>query len=169
MSTSFLLDTDVVSNLRKAKPHPRLLAWLRAVPRDAVFMAVATVTEIQCGIDQVDDPGVAHRVQHWLDGLLGDEHPRVAAFGARAAVLLGRMWAMPSLNNFIVNDPRSRKVRTGADLAIAATAIAQGMAVASGNTRDFLEIHAVFPLPGLFNPFAGHWAIDPLPGEQAPP
>ena len=84
MNPVFLLDTNVISTLRKTRPHPRLVAWLRSVPRDAVFMSSVTIAEIACGIGQVDDPVVAQRVQEWLDGLLRDGHPQIAAFDAQA-------------------------------------------------------------------------------------
>ena len=161
MSELFLLDTDVVSNLRKAKPHPRLVSWLQSVAPASVFMAAATISEIQCGIGLINIPAAAQRVQSWLDGMLRDGQPRIADFDARAAGLLGRIWATPALNNFVVNDPRSRKVKSGADLAIASTAIARGMVVATGNVDDFALINAAFPLPGLFNPFAAQWALRP--------
>jgi predicted nucleic acid-binding protein len=161
MSVPFLLDTDVVSNLRKKKPHPRLVSWLQATPRDLVFMAAATVTELQHGASKVVDPATAHAVQGWLDRLLKDGHPQVLSFDARAAALLGRMWASPSLANFLANDPRSRKIKTGTDLAIAAAAITGGMVVVTGNVGDFLRIHAEFPLRGVFNPFDGVWGLAP--------
>ena len=161
MSELFLLDTDVVSNLRKAKPHPRLVSWLQSVAPTSVFIAVATIAEIQCGISLINVPAAAQRVQNWLDGMLRDGQPRIADFDARAAGLLGRMWATPALNNFIVNDPRSRKVKSGADLAIASTAIARGMVVVTGNVDDFLTINTAFRLAGLFDPFTAHWAFGP--------
>jgi predicted nucleic acid-binding protein len=159
VSALFLLDTDVVSNLRKAKPHPNLASWLQSVPAASVFMATVTIAEIQCGIGLVGDRAVAVRVQNWLDGMLRDGQPRIADFDVRAAVLLGRMWAAPPLNNFIANDPRSRKVKNGADLAIAATAIAREMVVVTGNVDDFLTINRAFQLPGLFNPFNTRWSV----------
>jgi predicted nucleic acid-binding protein len=160
VSPLFLLDTDVVSNLRKAKPHPNLVSWLQSVAPASVFMAAATIAEIQCDIGLINVPAAAQRAQDWLDGMLRDGQPRIANFGARAAVLLGRMWATPALNNFIANDPRSRKVKSGADLAIAATAMAQYLVVVTGNVDNFLLISKAFPLPGLFNPFNGHWAVE---------
>ncbi len=168
MSELFLLDTDVVSNLRKTKPHPRLVSWLQSLPAASVFMATATIAEIQCGIGLISVPAVAQRVQSWLDGMLRDGQPRIADFDARAASLLGRMWATPALNNFIANDPRSRKIKNGADLAIASTAIARAMVVATGNVDDFLLINTAFTLPGLFNPFASHWASEPAGGVSRP-
>jgi predicted nucleic acid-binding protein len=161
MSPLFLLDTDVVSNLRKAKPHPNLVSWLQSVAPESVFMAAATIAEIQCGIALINVPAAAHRVQTWLNGMIRDGQPRIADFDARAAGLLGRMWATPGLNNFITNDPRSKKVKSGADLAIAATSIARGMVVVTGNVDDFVTTNTAFPLPGLYNPFDRDWALEP--------
>jgi predicted nucleic acid-binding protein len=152
----FLLDTDIVSNLRKRRPHPGLIAWLGSMPRDSVSMCTATVAEIQCGISRVQNPSAASLVQDWLDALLRNGHPKMVDFDARSAQLLGRMWATPALNNFVINDPRSRKAKTGADLTIAACAIASGLIVVTGNVADFAEIDAVFPLPGILNPCAQH-------------
>jgi len=69
LTVRFLLDTDVISQFRK-KMHPRLEAWLQSVPRDAIFTAVATIAEIQCGIGLVKNAAVASEVQKWLDGIL---------------------------------------------------------------------------------------------------
>jgi predicted nucleic acid-binding protein len=161
VSTVFLLDTDIVSNLRRAKPHPDLVSWLQSIPPTAVFMAAVTVAEIQCGIGQVSDQAVAIRVQDWLNGMLRDGQPRIADFDVRAAIVLGRMWTTPPLNNFIADDPRPRKIKSGADLAIAATAIARDMVVVTGNVDDFVTINTTFPLAGLFNPFDGRWVVEP--------
>jgi len=164
VSLSFLLDTDVVSNLREAKPHPRLLSWLRSVPPESIFMSAPTIAEIQCGIGLINSPTAAHKVQQWLDGMLNDGQPRIAGFGVQAAILLGQMWATPSLSNFIVNDPRSRKTKSGADLAIAAAAISMDLVVVTGNVDDFMMINPAFPLPGLLNPFDGNWSVEPVAG-----
>jgi predicted nucleic acid-binding protein len=87
--------------------------------------------------------------------------PQVIDFDLQAAVVLGKMWSTRSLNNFIANDPRSSKVKNGADLVIAAIAIARGMTIVSADTSDFLQIDAVFPLPGLFDPFEHKWIVGP--------
>ncbi len=123
-------------------------------------MAAPTVAEIQCGIGQTGNPVVAAQVQQWLDALLAAGHPSVIDFDAAAARLLGRMWSTPALSNFVRNDPRSTKHKSGADLAIAACAICRGMIIVTQNAGDFLEIHRAFALPGLFSPFQGHWHVD---------
>jgi predicted nucleic acid-binding protein len=155
----FLLDTNVVSNLRKQRPHPRLVAWLASVPKDDVFISAPTVTEVQCGICMTEKPARAKEVQIWLDGMLRDGFPSIVPFDAAAAVIMGRMWTTPSLDNFIRNDPRSRKRKSGGDLAVAACAIARGMTVVTNDVEDFLEIHAKFPLPELFGAFDGAFHV----------
>jgi predicted nucleic acid-binding protein len=150
----YLLDTNVVSNLRKSRPHPMLMRWMQAVAADQIFISVVTVAEIQCGIGQVRDASVALSVERWLSGMLRDGQPLVVEFDTAAARLLGRMWAAPVLANFIRNDPRSKKAKSGADLAIAASAIACGMVVVTSNVTDFQQIDAAFPLPGLLDPCA---------------
>jgi hypothetical protein len=60
-----------------------------------------------------------------------------------------------------VHDPGAKKTKTGADLAIAAIAIAHKAFVATGNGGDFLLIHQHFALPGLFDPFEGKWLVHP--------
>ncbi len=105
------------------------MTWLQSVAQDAIYMAPATVGEIQCGIGLVQDRQQAREAQKWLDDMIRDGHPQVAEFSVRAAVLLGQMWA------------------------VAAVAISRGMTVVTGNVDEFLEIGAVFPLPGLLNPF----------------
>jgi hypothetical protein len=78
-----------------------------------------------------------------------------------AALLLGRMNETPPLRNFVLQDPATRKIKTGADLAIASIAIAHNAVVATGNGSDFLVINRHFQLPGLYDPFHGKWLIEP--------
>ncbi len=124
-------------------------------------MSAPTVAEIQCGVGQTDNPLKAAEVQAWLDGLLQNGYPSIVPFDARSAVILGRMWTTPSLNNFVRNDPRIRKHKSGADLAVAACAISHGLAIVTNDVADFMQVHADFPLPGLFSPFDGHWLVEP--------
>lgn len=165
----FILDTDVVSNLRKKKPHPALIRWIDDVGWEYLATTVITIMEIQSGIERSrrSDPGVAERVQEWLAGMLKVGEPQVMVLDTNAALILGRMRETPALRNFLIQEPRSKKTKTGGDLAIAAIAIAKEAVVATNNESDFLTINSHFPLPGLFNPLAGKWLVEPhgsLPG-----
>src|SRR5690242_7389021 len=127
----YLLDTDVLSNLRKAKPHPRLLAWIAGVGWDEIATTAITVMEVQIGIERArrTDPAVAADVEAWLHGLLRAGHPAPLPLDAAAAVVLGRRRETPALKNFLVHGPRANTTKTGADLDVAAIAAATGAAV----------------------------------------
>jgi predicted nucleic acid-binding protein len=159
----FVLDTDIVSDLRKKKPHPRLIGWIEAVGWEDLATTVLTVMEIQIGIERArqSDPAASQRVQEWLSGLLEVGRPQVVALDTDAALILGRMRETPALRNFLIHEPGAKKTKTGADLAIAAIAIARGAVVATNNESDFLTINRHFRLPGLYNPREGRWLIQP--------
>jgi predicted nucleic acid-binding protein len=157
----YVLDTDVVSNLRKKKPHPTLLSWMDEIGWEELATTVLTIMEVQIGIERARraDAVTAESVQKWLTGLLQAGQPHVLSLDTEAAVLLGRMNETPALRNFLVHDPGTKKTKTGADLAIAAIAITHRAVVTTGNGSDFLFIHRHFPLPGLYDPFQGKWLI----------
>jgi predicted nucleic acid-binding protein len=164
----FVLDTDVLSNLRKQKKHPAVQAWLQATAPDDIATTVVTIGEIQCGIErQMDqDPAYAGDTKRWLNLFLSASGDQVFVLGVAAALLLARMHEAPRLRNFVVPDPRQKRKRTAADLAIAAIAIAEGATIATGNQAHFEEIHESFPLPGLYNPFKDIWSVTPHPASS---
>jgi len=65
----FLLDTNVVSELRKTRPHGAVLAWLTATPESDLFISAVTLGEIQRGIELTRDqnPAKALELSHWAD------------------------------------------------------------------------------------------------------
>jgi predicted nucleic acid-binding protein len=159
----FVLDTDVISNLRKKRPHPSLLGWIGEVGWQELATTSVTIMEIQIGIERArrSDAAIAQSVQDWLGGLLQAGRPQVLPLDTGAALLLGRMYETPPLRNFLVNDSGAKKSKTGVDLAIASIAIAQDAIVATGNGNDFCLIHEHFPLQGLYDPFEGKWLVEP--------
>lgn len=159
----FILDTDVVSNFRHNTRNPTLLRWIEEVGWDELATTVTTVMEIAFGIEEVrrSNPAVADAVEHWLRGFLAIGEPEVLPLDVEAAQILGRLYAIPALKRFLVASPAARQAKTGADLVIAAIAVARQAVVATNNVEDFLAIHRHFALPGLFNPFTGEWHIAP--------
>jgi toxin FitB len=65
----YLLDTNVVSELRKPRPHGAVLAWLNGVDDANLHLATVTLGEIQAGIEltREQDPGKASELEAWLD------------------------------------------------------------------------------------------------------
>lgn len=67
----YLLDTNVVSELRRAKPHGAVLAWLEAADEASLFVSAVTIGEIQAGIEKTreSDPAKAAEIERWLEQL----------------------------------------------------------------------------------------------------
>ena len=65
----YLLDTDVVSELRRPRPHGAVVAWLQAVEDAHLHLATVTLGESQAGIEltREQDPGQARDLETWLD------------------------------------------------------------------------------------------------------
>jgi len=66
---AFLLDTNVVSELRQQRPHGAVLAWLQSVDDADLHLASVTLGEIQAGIERSreQDPAKASEIERWLD------------------------------------------------------------------------------------------------------
>ena len=67
----YLLDTNVVSELRKSKPHGAVLAWIGAADDTSLFLSAVTIGEIQAGIEKTRelDPVKADEIEAWLEQL----------------------------------------------------------------------------------------------------
>ena len=65
---AFLLDTNVVSELRRPRPHGAVLAWLESTNDMDLHLASVTIGEIQAGIEltREQDPGKAHEIELWM-------------------------------------------------------------------------------------------------------
>ena len=133
----WLLDTNVVSEMRKPRPHPGVVAWMSRQARQSLFVAAATVGEIQQGVElaRITNPEKAAEIEAWLNELVSisrvlsaDEH-------------VFREWAR-------LMDRRSKDLII--DALIAATAQVHGLTVATRNTRDFeaLGVATVNPFEG---------------------
>jgi predicted nucleic acid-binding protein len=66
---AFLLDTNVVSELRKPRPHGGVLAWIQSVDDAELYLASVTIGEIQAGIEltREQDAAKAGEIERWLD------------------------------------------------------------------------------------------------------
>ncbi|MCX8087597.1 MAG: type II toxin-antitoxin system VapC family toxin [Rhodocyclaceae bacterium] len=132
----FLLDTVVVSELRKRRPSPAVLSWLAARQETELFLSVITLGEIQRGIaaKRADDPAFARELQRWLEALPRLYGDRVLPVTAAIAQRWGELsW---------------RAGHGGADLVIAATALEHRLTVVTRNVRHFEPLGVP-----VFNPF----------------
>jgi predicted nucleic acid-binding protein len=132
---AYLLDTNVVSELRKRKPHGAVLAWIRQVPEDSLFVSAVTLGEIQAGIEitREQDAAKADEIEQWLDDLA----QTYSVLAVDASVF--RRWAQLM---------HRRPDHHLEDALIAATALVRGLTVATRNTDDFTPFAV-----DLINPF----------------
>jgi predicted nucleic acid-binding protein len=123
----FLLDTNVVSELRKPKnADANVIAWASSVPLAAQFLSAITVLELELGVvsSERKDASQGAVLRKWLDGqVLPQFSGRVLAFDQAVALRCARLH---------VPDRRPER-----DAIIAATALAHSMTVVTRNTKDF--------------------------------
>lgn len=121
----FILDTNVISALRRPDRAPKVSAWLVGKPEQQLFLSVITLGEIERGIRQQKsrDPAFADDLRTWLDRTVLLFSDRLLPFCAEDARIWGRLSAEIG--------------HSGADLMIAATALRHGATVVTGNTKDF--------------------------------
>jgi hypothetical protein len=63
---SWLLDTNVLSELRRPKPDPRVVAFVAGCPLDQIYISVVTLAEIRFGIERVGEPVRRAELNDWL-------------------------------------------------------------------------------------------------------
>jgi toxin FitB len=129
-----LLDTVVVSELRKTRPNPRVIEWMRGLREADVFLSVVTIGEVERGIRKVSDREFALALTRWLEDLLRFYGDRILPVTPEIARRWGRLSA--DLGH------------DGADLLIAATAAAHRLTVATRNVRHFAPTGVT-----VFDPF----------------
>ena len=132
----YILDTDVISAVRRPDRAPQVAAWLRGKAEQDLYLSVITLGEIERGIRQQEnrDPAFATDLRTWLDRTVLLFSDRLLTFDAEDARIWGRRSAETGDN--------------GADLMIAASALRHGATVVTGNTSDFAPTGAA-----LENPF----------------
>jgi len=64
--TGWLLDTNVLSELRRPKPHPKVVAFIAAQPLESLYVSTVTLAEIRFGIELVADAGRRSELNDWL-------------------------------------------------------------------------------------------------------
>lgn len=92
--TRYLLDTNVVSEVRRPRPDPGVLRWLEAARGDDLFLSVLTIGEIRLGIVRLErrDPARAEALEAWLAGLESGYADRILP----VTVAVARRWAVLS-------------------------------------------------------------------------
>jgi len=131
----YLLDTNIVSELRKIKPHGGVLSWFENIAEADLFLSVVTLGEIQAGIEKTreQDALKADAIEKWLEQVAGAYN--ILLLDA----VIFRLWAklMHRQSNTVYEDAM-----------IAATALVHKLIVVTRNVGDFERFNVE-----LMNPF----------------
>ena len=132
----YLLDTKIVSELRKPRPDPRVVHGIAQVPDAQLFISAVTIGEIQSGIEMTrdQDPDRARAIERWLDQVISTS--QVIDLGAD----IWRRWGklMHRKSNTLLED-----------VLIAACALSRDLTVVTRNVSDFDAFGVT-----VINPFA---------------
>lgn len=121
----YILDTNVISAVRRQGRAPQVAAWLAERAEAELFLSVVTLGEIERGIRQQEktNPEFAADLRGWLERTVTLFSDRLLEITAEDAMVWGALSA--------------RIGHTGADLMIAAQALTRDAAVVTGNPKDF--------------------------------
>jgi predicted nucleic acid-binding protein len=133
--SKFLLDTNVVSELRKPKPHAGVLAWINGLRDDQLYLSATTMGELQAGVERTrrQDADKAREIEWWVDQL--EDSYQVLPMDSECF----REWA---------HLMEGKSYHLLEDVMIAATARVHGLTVATRNERDFAQLGV-----DIINPF----------------
>jgi predicted nucleic acid-binding protein len=127
----YLLDTNVVSELRRQRPHGAVVAWLRSLDQRDLFISAVTLGELQAGIEvtRERDATKATEIEAWVDRV--SETWNILPMDTATF----RMWArlMHRRSDDLIEDAM-----------IAATARVHGLRVVTRNVKDFKHFGVAF-------------------------
>jgi predicted nucleic acid-binding protein len=131
--TGWLLDTNVLSELRRPRPEAKVLQFVSGQKLQLLYVSAVTFAEIRFGIELVEDAGRRMEINDWLTNELRPMfEDRVLAI--TEDIML--KWRL------LVEDGRKAGYTFAQpDLMIAATALHHGLTVVSRNTGDFERAH----------------------------
>lgn len=136
----YLLDTNIINNALKPVPSPELAGWMEQQVDEALFISALTVAEIQRGMLLLPAGRRRRELESWFAGPSGPQAlflGRILAFDESAAGIWARLMAEGSARG---------RPRSGLDMIIAATAIANDCTMVTANERDFMGVTVVNPM-----------------------
>ena len=139
--SGFLLDTNVISELVKPKPEPRVTTWIDSIDEDLLYLSVLTLGEIRKGIATLRDASRRMTLEAWLDSdLISRFAERILSIDRAVADRWGQLAA---------DAAAARSPLPVIDGLLAATALDHNLTLVTRNTKDV----AVTGVP-VFNPWS---------------
>ncbi|MGH6835430.1 MAG: type II toxin-antitoxin system VapC family toxin [Methylocella sp.] len=132
--TSWLLDTNILAELRRPKPEPKVIAFIAAQPLDLLYVSSVTFAEIRFGIELVGDATRRAELNDWL------AHKVRPMFEQR--VLAVSEDIMFKWRLLVEDGRKAGHIFSQPDLIIAATALQHGLTVVSRDTGDYKRARA---------------------------
>ena len=132
--SGWLLDTNVISELRRPRPETRVVAFVAAQPLEQLFVSTVTFAEIRYGIEMVDDAIRRAELNDWLTNKVRPMFEQ-RVLGVSEDVMF--KWRL------LVEDGRKAgHTFSQPDLLIAATALHHGLTVVTRDTADYSRARA---------------------------
>lgn len=127
--SGWLLDTNVISELRRPRPNPRARAFVAAQPLEELFVSTVTFAEIRYGIEAVSDPIRRAELNGWLANKVRPMFDQRVLEVSEDVMFKWRL---------LVEDGRKAgHTFSQPDLIIAATALHHGLTVVTRDSRDY--------------------------------
>lgn len=138
--TGWLLDTNILSEVRKPRPEPRVLRFIANRPLDQLFVSVVTFAEIRFGIERQPNPSRRAELHDWLTHRL---RPMFAGRALPVSEDVMLKWRL-----LVEDGRRGGHTFTQPDLIIAATGLLHGLTVVTRDSGDFARARVP-----VFNPW----------------
>jgi predicted nucleic acid-binding protein len=127
--TGWLLDTNILSELRRPRAEPKVVAFISAQPLDLLYVSTVTFAEIRFGIEAVGDPGRRAKLNEWLTHILRPMfEQRVLAITEDIMLKWRLLLEHGRKTGYTFSQP---------DLIIAATALHHGLTIVSRDIREY--------------------------------
>ena len=144
----WLLDTNILSELRRPKPEPKVVGFVAKQPLELLYVSVVTLAEIRSGIEVLPDVTRRSELNAWL------AHKVRPMFEQRVLPITEDV--MLKWRLLVEEERKIGHTFSQPDLIIAATALHHGLTVVSRDVSDYQKAHVP-----VFNPWA-----DPLPANS---
>jgi toxin FitB len=139
--TGWLLDTNILSELRRVRPNPKVVAFIKAQPLEMLYISSVTLAEIRFGIELVAEPVRRAELDNWLT------HRVRPMFEGR--VLPVTEDVMLKWRLLVEEGRKTGHTFSQPDLIIGATALEHGLTLVSKDTADYERAHVPVINPWL--------------------